>query len=269
MRNDFLEKKRQKSFLCICAFLLGSTDEQVIKLYGIAGAGTLTVITFIIIFLDCCNDGGRKDHEQEALYLAMKEKEERERIFAARRARRIAEGKEEAPKPFIIQHQRPISEPTPSPSPPPTPPHHHHHLVFPPPSTYHHPFVCPVCHDLHASGNARHNLADVAVDTSDKLLDMKKKKNNQTVFKSTRDAQTDLWDTEQATQTDRNEGTQTSAMELSGMPNNISQVIHETTIIKAPRSLLPTLRKTMAEQDKELATNRTAANPTYMTATIV
>ena len=220
---------------------LGTSSESVIKLYGIAGAGTLTLITFIIIFLDCCNNGGRKDHEQEALYLAMKEKEERERELAARRARRIAEGKEEAPKPFVIEHQRPPTEPSPSPSPTPTPPpHYHHHLVFPPPTMYHHPFVCPVCHDLHASGNARHNLADVAVDTSDKLLDAKKKKSNQTVLKSTRDAQTDLYDAEQGTQTDRNEGTQTSAMELSGMPSNISQVIHETTIIKAPRSILPT-----------------------------
>lgn len=241
-----------------------------IKLYGIAGSGTLTIITFIIIFLDCCNDSGRKDQEQEALYLAMKEKEEKERELAARRARRIAEGKEEPPKPFVIQHQRPLIEPSPSPTPTPSPPpHHHHHIVFPPPTTYHHPFVCPICHDLHASGNARHNLADVSVDTSDKLLETKKKKSNKTVLKSTRDAQTELWDMDQGTQTDRNEGTQTSAMELSGMPSNITQVIHETTIIKAPRSLLPALKKSMAEQDRELATNRSGRNPNLMTATIV
>lgn len=230
-----------------------------IKIYGISGGGLLTIITFVIIFLDCCNNSNsQKDHEQEALYRAFQEKEERERALAIRQNRRIAEGKEAPLKPFNIEHHRPIETPSESArsTPESLPPPHVHHIHMPAPTSYHHPFVCPVCHDLHASGNARHNLTDASVDTSDKFLVTLKK--NKTVFKSTRDAQTEpkLWDAEQGTQTDRNEGTQTSAMELSGMPSNVTQVIHETTIIKAPRSLLSTLKISMANQDRETAVNR-------------
>ena len=234
---------------------LDTTEEQVIKLYGIAGSGALAIVAFCIIFLDCCNNLGKIDHEQEALYMAYKEKEEKEQELAMRRTQRIKEGKDEAPKPFLIQHQRPPSIETKSPTPTPPPPAHHHHIPFPPPTTYHHPFVCPICHDLHASGNARHHLTDVGVDTSDKLLAAPKKK---VVIKSTRDVQTDpqVVDAEQGTQTDRNAGTQTTSMELSGMPSNITQIIHETTILKAPRNLIATLKKSMAEQDKKQAMTR-------------
>lgn len=238
---------------------LGTTDEQIIKLYGIAGSGALAITAFCIIFLDCCNNLAKTDHEEEALYLAMKAKEEKERELAARRTRRIEEGKEEVPKPFLIQHQRPPtvqSEPTPTP----TPVHHHHHPPTGPLTSYHHPFVCPICHDLHASGNARHHLTDVGVDTSDKLLAQPKK--TRTAFKSTRDMQTDpqAFDAEQGTQTDRAAGTQTNSMELSGIPSNVTQIIHETTILKAPRSLIATLRKSMAQQDKQIAVSRAVSD---------
>jgi len=42
-------------------------------------------------------------------------------------------------------------------------------------------------------------------------------------------------------------------MELSGMPSNIAQIIHETTILKAPRSLISTLKESMRQQDKDIA----------------
>ncbi len=229
-----------------------------IKLYGICGSGGLAIVTFVIIFLDCCNDSNEKDHEQEILYRTLQEKEAREKAIALRRNRRIAEGKEEKPKPFIIQYHRPQKVAEEPPPPPPLPPHHHHHhhlahLSAFPPTAYHHPFVCPICHDLHASGNARHNLNDVAVDTSDKFAPVLKK--NKVVHKSTRDVQTEpkLWDSERGTQTDRTEGTQTSTMELTGLPSNITQIIHETTILKAPRSLISTLKKSMEQQDKDIA----------------
>lgn len=205
------------------------------------------------------------------LYLALQEKEQKKKEIALRRKRRIAEGKEEKPKPFIIQHQRIQKvERELSPPPPPIPhPHHHHHIhppLFPPPTSYHHPFVCPICHDLHASGNARHNFNDIGVDTSDKFAPAPKK--NRIIHKSTRDAQTEpkLWDSERGTQTDRNEGTQTSAMELSGMPSNVTQIIHETTILKAPRSLIGTLKRSMAQQDKDIAINHAVTN-TYTSPT--
>jgi hypothetical protein len=246
-----------------------TTTDQVLKLYGICGSGALAIVTFVIIFLDCCNDGSKKDHEAETLYRVYQAKEAKEKAIAMRRSRRIAEGKEEKPKPFIIQHQRQQKV---SPEPSPEPHHHHHphpHVHLPPPTAYHHPFVCPICHDLHASGNARHNLADVGVDTSDKFAPVSKSK--KTIHKSTRDVQTEpkLWDAERGTQTDRTEGTQTSAMELSGLPSNITQIIHETTILKAPRSLLNTLKKSMAQQDKDIAMNRAMPDTDIMTATIV
>ncbi|CAF0972710.1 unnamed protein product [Rotaria sp. Silwood1] len=252
---------------------IDSSKEREIKLYGISGAGTLAIITFIIVFLDCCNDGNKKSHEQEALYRIIKEKEAREKAFVLRRSRRIAEGKEEKPKPFIIQHQRPKNVANSShPQPHPHPyyhlnPHHTHHFQAFPPTSYHHPFVCPVCHDLHASGNARHNISDVGVDTSDKFDPVAKSK--KVIHKSTRDAQTEpkLWDTERGTQTDRVEGTQTSAMELSGMPSNVTQIIHETTILKAPRSLINTLKTSMAQQDKDIAINRAVTDTNSMRPT--
>ncbi|CAF2457882.1 unnamed protein product [Rotaria sp. Silwood2] len=250
---------------------IDSSKEQVIKLYGISGAGTLAVITFVIIFLDCCNDGNKKSREQEALYKILQEKEAREKAFALRRSRRIAEGKEKKPKPFIIQHQQPRNV-TNNSHPHPyyhVNPHHNHHVQPFPPTSYHHPFVCPVCHDLHASGNARHNISDVGVDTSDKFDPVAKSK--KVIHKSTRDAQTQpkLWDTERGTQTDRTEGTQTSTMELSGMPSNITQIIHETTILKAPRSLISTLKTSMAQQDKDIAINRAVTDTNTMTPTII
>ncbi|CAF3678454.1 unnamed protein product [Rotaria sordida] len=248
-----------------------SSKESVVKLYGISGAGTLAIITFIIVFLDCCNDGNKKAREQEATYRILQEKEAREKAFAIRRSRRIAEGKEEKPKPFIIQHHRP---PNVTSSSHPHPyyhlnPHHTHHLPQFPSTSYHHPFVCPICHDLHASGNARHNLSDIGVDTSDKFDPVAKSK--KVIHKSTRDAQTEpkLWDTERGTQTDRTEGTQTSTMELSGMPSNVTQIIHETTILKAPRNLISTLKTSMAQQDKDIAINRAVTDTNTMTPTII
>jgi hypothetical protein len=235
----------------------------VIKLYGIGGSGALAIVTFVIIFLDCCNDSSQKDHEEEILYKSIEEREARNRAMAARRNRRIAEGKEAKPKPFVIQHLRPDKGAEKPPTPPPLVMHNHHHhahLAAFPPTAYHHPFVCPICHDLHASGNARHNLNDVAVDTSDKFAPVMK--TNQVVHKSTRDAQTEpkLWDSERGTQTDRTEGTQTSTMELSGMPSNVTQIIHETTILKAPRSLINTLKKSMEQQDRDIAITHAVAD---------
>lgn len=150
-----------------------------------------------------------------------------------------------------------------------THPHHAHHFSPFPPTAYHHPFVCPVCHDLHASGNARHNISDAAVDTNDKLFPVSKSK--KVIHKSTRDAQTEpkFWDAECGTQTDRNEGTQTSPLELSGMPSNVTHIIHETTILKAPRSLINTLKSSMAQQDKDIAINRAVADTNTMTAAII
>jgi hypothetical protein len=189
--------------------------------------------------------------------------------MAMRRSRRIAEGKEEKPKLLVIQHQRSQTI-TPE-----SDPHHHHHphnvhhFYTYPPTAYHHPFVCPTCHDLHASGNARHNFIDVAVDTSDKFAPVVRR--TKTIHKSTRDAQTEpkIWDTERGTQTDRTESTQTSAMGLSGLPSNITQIIHETTILKVPRNLLSTLKKSMAQQDKDIAIHRTVTDLNAMTAAIV
>lgn len=207
------------------------------------------------------------------MYRILQAKEAKEKAFALRRSRRIAEGKEEKPKPFIIQHQRSKTDTASNrTNSHPHPyyhlhPHHTHHLPPFPPTSYHHPFVCPVCHDLHATGNARHNLADAGVDTSDKFAPVKK--SNRIIPKSTRDAQTEpqLWDTERGTQTDRTEGTQTSGMDLTGMPSNVTQIIHETTILKAPRNLINTLKNSMAQQDKDMAINRAISNTNTMTPT--
>ncbi|CAF2104176.1 unnamed protein product [Rotaria magnacalcarata] len=265
--------------LSILYYVTNTSEESIIKLYGIAGSAALAIVTFIIVFIDCCNDGNNKDHEQEALYRMLEAKEAREREFALRRSRRIEEGKEAKPKPIIIPHQQPKNVTSNSLDPHPHPyyhahphhthPHQTHHMPLFPPTAYHHPFVCPVCHDLHASGNARHNITDVGVDTSDKFAPVNKSK--RIIHKSTRDAQTEpkLWDAERGTQTDRTEGTQTSTMELSGMPSNITQIIHETTILKAPRSLLSTLKNSMAQQDKDMAINRAINDTNTMTPNII
>jgi hypothetical protein len=103
------------------------------------------------------------------------------------------------------------------------------------------------------------------VDTSDQFEPVLK--NNKTIHKSTHDAQTEskFWDAERGTQTDRTEGTQTSTMELSGMPNNITEVIRETTILKAPQNLLPALKESMEQQDKDIAISRAVTDTNSLT----
>jgi hypothetical protein len=268
-----------KSFyrLIFCLLFNIQTDtssEEVIKLYGITGAGTLAIVTFIIVFLDCCNDGSREDFEEETVYRILQVNESKENALATQHKPRIAEGKEEKSRPFIIQHQRPPISSNSHPH----PYHHHYPHYYPdpvqhnhvhPPTSYHDSFVCPICHDLHAPQNARHTFTDIAVDTSDKFQPVSK--NKKAVHKSTRDAQTHprMWDSERGTQTDRTAGTQTSTMELSGIPSNITEIIHETTILKAPRGLLATLRKSMVQQDKDIAINRAVTGSNTMTTAIV
>jgi hypothetical protein len=48
------------------------------------------------------------------------------------------------------------------------------------------------------------------------------------------------------------------------MPSNVTQIIHETTILKAPRNLISTLKKSMKEQDKDIAITH-AVTDTYST----
>ena len=183
-----------------------------------------------------------------------------------RRNRRLAEGKE---KPIIAPHQRP-KKISPEPlSPAPSQPQCPHCIYTYPFTAYHHPFVCPICHDLHASGNARHNLIDIAVDTSDKFAPTSK--TTKTIPKSTRDAQTEptIWEAERGTQTNRTEGTQTSSTELNGLPNNVTQIIHETTILKAPRNLLSILKKSMTQQDKDVPIHQTMTDTNTTTAVLI
>jgi len=98
------------------------------------------------------------------------------------------------------------------------------------------------------------------VDTSDQFEPVSK--TNKTIHKSTHDSQTEskLWDAERGTQTDRTEGTQTSTMELSGMPNNITEVTRETTIVKAPA-----LKESMEQQDKDIAISRAITDTNSLT----
>ena len=202
------------------------------------GSSALAIGTFVIVFLDCCYDGGTQDYEEVTVYKIFQTNETKEKS-----------------KPLAIQYQQPpkvSSEHRTHPH-----PYHHkhrhpHHLHTYPLPSYHHPFACPVCHDLHVSRNGRHNLVDIAIDTSDRFEPIPKK--NEIIHKSTRDAQTDLklWDTERGTQTDRAEGTQTSTMEFSGIPHDATEIIYETTVIKAPRSLMSTIKRSMAQQDNDM-----------------
>jgi len=54
-------------------------------------------------------------------------------------------------------------------------------------------------------------------------------------------------------------------MELSGIPKNVTEIIHETTILNAPRDLLPTLKKSMEKQDKDIAINQAVADTNSLT----
>ncbi|CAF1432473.1 unnamed protein product [Adineta steineri] len=199
-----------------------TTTEQVIKLYGICGAGSLVIVTIVIVSLDCCNDSNRKEYEELAKYRMLQENQARQRALARRRPQQIPKDKEEKPKSSVTQIQgsqvannesNPLSYG----------PHHYH------PHYFHHVHQ----HSLGYPIPDRSNLVDMGVNTSDKFVPPSYHRNN-----------------ENTTQTDRTEGTQTSAMELNGIPSNVTEIIHERTIVKGPRELLGTIKESMAQQDR-------------------
>jgi hypothetical protein len=240
----------------------------VVKLYGISASSCLAVITFVIVFLDCCYDGRLTDYEEETLYKMLIDNAARNKSAKRRRRRRRRERLETLEKagvagmPLGLQYQRgmPVfaAQSHPHPYQHRTPHHRFVHHVHP---HHHHgpqdQYVCRICHESHTSTHNGHNLSDVAVDTSDKFEPLAKRRRTTAIQKSNTEAQTvpTTIDTNHGTQTDRAEGTQTSTTELSGIPSNITEIIHETTILKAPRGLLATLRKSMAQQEKEMAIN--------------
>jgi hypothetical protein len=165
----------------------------------------------------------------------------RDKELARRRKRRIAKKKVKKSKAFVTQHHRPQQTPV-----DPYPYHHHHypqpqpqhihHIHTHPPTSYDQSNTCPVCQDLQAPKIGRRNLTDVGVDTSDKFESVLRSKT--TILESTRDAQTEpkLSDAERETQTDRTEDTQTSTIESSNIPKNVTEITHEKTFLKAPKS---------------------------------
>ncbi|UJR23858.1 hypothetical protein I4U23_026833 [Adineta vaga] len=209
--------------LSVLYFASDTTTEQVIKIYGICGASCLIIVAFVIICLDCCNDGNRRAREEMAQYAMLQEREEKQRALALRRARRATiENKDEKPKPFLIQHQgtQPVAkEPEVRSNHP-----HHYHPYYP----YHH---LPMGYFVPAPPN----VIDTGVNTSEKFIPPSRNRN-----------------IEHGTQTDRTEGTQTSAMELNGIPSNVTEIIHERTILKGPRELIGTIKESMAQQDRNL-----------------
>lgn len=246
---------------------LDTTSEVVVKLYGISASSCLAVITFVIVFLDCCYDGRLTDYEEETLYKmlidnAARNKSAKRRRRRRRRQRQLALEKAGVGMPLGLAYQRAMPifgvQPHPHPYQHRTPHHRFVHHIHP-----HHihgeqeQYVCRICHESHTSTHNGHNLSDVAVDTSDKFEPLAKRRRTTAILKSNTEAQTvpTTVDTHHGTQTDRAEGTQTSTAEISGIPNNITEIIHETTILKAPRGLLATLRQSMAQQEKEMAIN--------------
>lgn len=236
-------------------------------MYGITGASCLAVITFLIVFLDCCYDGRLTDYEEERVYKVLLEKESlRERQIRRRKRRKMLMMMKKRAKELQLNSQNAhlpgfASVPYPRPHAHPythSHPHSHHHHVhyLQPTRAYNAQFFCPICHKSHASTETRHNVADIAVDTSDKFQPISKGKRS-VVPTVTTEVQTApvVVDVENGTQTNRAEATQTAGKELSGIPSNVTEIIHETTILKAPRSLIATLKKTMEEQDKQRAIN--------------
>ena len=243
-------------FLCrdFCLSVDSST-EQVIKLYGITGSGSLAVVAFVIIFLDCCNDGDRDDHEEEAIYRILQFKEKKDEKAVKRQHRRVIIKKEE---PSVGQPQRSQSLPKS------LPPAHHHHHHYPQPSHihhihahtsgfYHHPhsfshYRYP--YDAHHHHHHRHHQSDVGVDTSDRLETILKSKG--TIRKPMRNAQT-------APKTeDIEHGTQTSTTDFDGKSNNTLEIAKEIPAPEKTANPLPTLKEKSIEQpEKDFPITRT------------
>ncbi|CAF1176670.1 unnamed protein product [Adineta ricciae] len=220
--------------LSVLYFVSDTTTEQVVKLYGICGAGSLIFVTIGIVCLDCCNDGNRRAREEMARYSMLQAIEEKRRALAQRRAKRtVTEDKDEKPKPFIIQHQGTQAAP-------PEPEPHSHHM-------HHYPY-----HHYPAIGYlipAPPIVIDTGMNTSEKFVPPSWSRNE-----------------EHGTQTDRTEGTQTSAMELNRIPNNVTEIIHERTILKAPKELIGTIKESMAQQDRNLALDSDAIDANTLIA---
>ena len=220
-----------------------------IKLYGITGSGSLAIVTFVIIFLDCCNDGDREEYEEEAIYRILQIKEEKDRKADKRRTRRVIIKKEEPPKPTVTQHPRPQQVHK---NPPPATHHHHHypqpshihHIHAHTSSFYHHPHTHSSYHYPYGSHHHHHqhyrrHHSDVGVDTSDRLETILKSKG--TIHKSMRDAQTE------PKREDVEHGTQTSRVNFDDKANNISEI----GVSKLTRSPLPTLNESTEQQDQD------------------
>ena len=227
-----------------------------IKLYGITGAGSLAIITFVIIFLDCCNDGDREDHEEEAIYRILQVKEKKDKELIRKRKRlRAAKKAEKVNVEVTTRHQHsPVKHYTPAPTchhyhyPA---PHHVHHIHTHSTPTYRPQYYCQACHNSHAPNPYRPHKADAAVDTSDKIFDLMLKA-NRSVSKATHDVQTDssLFKFTNELQADRKETKQLSpVVEIQTPQRSLSDSSRETTLSKGSRNLLPPLHETPEQLD--------------------
>ncbi|CAF1281289.1 unnamed protein product [Adineta steineri] len=79
-------------------------------------------------------------------------------------------------------------------------------------------------------------------------------KTSKTIHESKRGPQSKLKisDVISGTHIDPADDIRTATIHYGPIPRNVTEVIHETTIVEAPRSLLPTLRKTLMQNNKNI-----------------
>jgi hypothetical protein len=211
----------------------------------------------IIVLVDCWIDGTRLYLEEAVVYRVFQGKEADAETITMRGSRK----KDEDGNPQRLQQ---------APSDPPPYPYHHRHS-HPHDHDYdydHHSHNHRHRHHLHhshshrihvysrthshGSRHDRQNLPIVNVDPSDKILPVSGSRTM--TYKAIHRVQPKLKisDVIRGTHINQTEGEKTSTINYTDIPDNVTEIIHETTILKAPRSLLPTLRRILVQQNNDI-----------------
>jgi len=126
---------------------------------------------------------------------------------------------------------------------------HSHRIHVYSPTSHNQPIIRTYSH---GSRLDRQNLPIVSADPSDKIVPVSGSRTM--TYKAIHRVQPKLkiGDVIRGTHINQTEGEKTSTINYTDIPDNVTEIIHETTIVKAPRTLLPTLRRMLVQQNNDI-----------------
>ena len=220
------------------------------------------MITFFIVFFDCCYDSRLIDYEEEVILFTKQEEAIRRKNETKRRKLETSMKKSDnlnivskSQQSVRMKPEKKDSHPTILPTGISlTHPNVHHQFQYVHGHshiTHHDQFICDICHASHTSKDNECSVVNIGVDTSDTFGPVSKRK--KPLPKVSAETQTLPPESNVTieTQTARDEGTQTRNGMPSDLPHNIKEIVVHRTIFKASRQLLPTLKRSFLEQEEE------------------